>query len=416
MVGAGERKVRMSQELGYGPAANEADDQAAQALLDDPVVCATPGAGGLAARAGKTRRRVLRAVGGGGEARVVGTASLLSAGLFFGGERVSTGALTGVAVRPEHRPDGGFKALLHGALDELAARGAALALVHPSVQAPFRAVGFEQAGARFEVRVASRDIQVSDRDLTIRRVGPRDAGTVEALYRRHAATQPGHLDRGPVLWDAIRRPKPGPVHAYLVAGPREVEGYVYMHQVPRPAYEGTRRRGDGGHDLHVVDLVSLTGRAGRRLLALFADHQSLANEVVWHESPASTLTALLPERTFQLTVANYWMLRVVDVVKALTQRGYPRGVSAELHLFVRDPDRATNNASVILRVLDGRGSLEPGGRGTLRMGISGLAALYSGHRSAATLKASGLLEGPQDEVELAGTVFGCGGAWHPDLL
>ncbi len=407
----------MREDLGYGPAAHEEEDAAAQALLEDPAVCAVPGAGALAARAGVARRRVVRAAGGGaGGGRVVGTASLLSAGMFFGGERVSTGALTGVAVRPEARPAGAFKALLHGALDELAERGAALALVQPGVQAPFREVGFEQAGARFEVRVASRDIQVGERDLTIRRVGPRDGATVEGLYRRHAATQPGHLDRGPVLWDAIRRPEPGPVHAYLVEGPRELEGYVYMQQVPRGVEAGARPRGSSGHDLHVVDLVSLTGRAGRRLLTLFADHQSLANEVVWHESPASTLTALLPERTFQLTVASYWMLRIVDVVKALTQRGYPPGVSAELHLFVRDRDRVTNNASVILRVLDGRGSLEPGGRGTLRMSIAGLAALYSGHRSAATLRASGLLDGPDDEVALAGTVFGGGGAWHPDLL
>ncbi len=406
----------MSQDLEYGPAAGEAEDEAAQDLLDDPAVCADPAAGGLAARAGLRRRRVVRAGRPGENARVVGTASLLDVGMFFGGERVATGALTGVAVRPEARPQGAFQALLGGVLDELADRGAALALVQPRTQAPFREVGFEQAGARFEVRVASRDIQVGERDLSIRRVGPRDAATVQALYRRHAATQPGHLDRDPVLWDAIRRPEPGPVHAYLVSGPREIEGYVYMHQVPRPAEGGTRRRGDGGHDLHVVDLVSLTGRAGRRLLTLFADHQSLANEVVWHESPASTLTALLPERTFQLTVANYWMLRIVDVVKALTQRGYPPGVAGELHLFVRDPDRATNNAAVILRVLDGRGSLEPGGRGSLRMSIAGLAALYSGQRSAATLRASGLLDGPDDEVALAGTVFGCGGAWHPDLL
>src|SRR5207253_2552448 len=100
-----------------------------------------------------------------------------------------------------------------------------------------------------------------------------------------------------------------------------------------------------------------------------------------------------------------WMLRIVNVPAALEARGYPVGVEAELHVQVRDPLLPQNQGRFILSVGDGRGRVQSGGKGTLKLDIKGLGGLYSGHLTPYDLRVMGLLEGPDQALAGATTVF-----------
>src|SRR5439155_7675595 len=136
------------------------------------------------------------------------------------------------------------------------------------------------------------------------------------------------------------------------------EGYVFF--TPRPHVQDMR------YDLAVSDLTALTPGAGRRLLAFLAAHRSLADRAIWNGSPAEPLLGLLAEQHFEVVGVERWMLRVVDVARALEARGYPAGLEAELQLDVRD-DRLPGNAGRwVLEVSEGRGRVRSGGRGRVR--------------------------------------------------
>lgn len=382
-----------------------------RAQLDDLLADrgATPDA--TAARrvevVGRDSVRVLRGANGSLDAAL----TMLPMAQYFGGRHVPVMGLAGLAVRHGDRPDDDTAVrLLTSVLQQAREDGFAAACVQPQRQGRWRDAGFEQAGARFQVSMDTRDVRVADHDLQIQRIAASDMSAVVACYQRHAQALDGHFVRHPWCWHAIQNPPDtdNEVQTYLISGDKGVEGYVYMLQRDNPSGQGKI--------LEVTDMAALTAAAGRRILTLFADNTSLTSTVQWHSSPSDGLCVLLPERTFSITIANYWFMRIIDLDAALTRRGYPRGVSGELHFDIEDNVLTGNAGRRVLRVLDGRGTVESGGRGTLRASARGFAALYTGHRPPSTLRAAGLLEGPDGELALAQTIFGGSDPWHPDLL
>jgi predicted acetyltransferase len=102
------------------------------------------------------------------------------------------------------------------------------------------------------------------------------------------------------------------------------------------------------------------------------------------------------------------MLRVNDVKLALEARGY--AVDGEAHLEIDDDLIPQNRGRFVLTVKSGRGTVRRGGRGSTRLDIRGLAAIYSGFLSCAQAAAVGHASG--DDVPLfAGPV-----PWMADLF
>lgn len=347
----------------------------------------------------------LRVVREGGE--VAGGLGILPMGQWFGGRRVPMAGIAAVATAPQYRGRGSASRLLRGMIEELHAGGWFLSVLFPATQPVYRRVGYELAGMRFQIRLPTRAIDLADRRLEIRPIEPADNETIERLYHQRAMSCPGNLDRCRAIWHRVRHPRGEPAMGYAVCRAGRVEGYVYFTQ---------RKTEDGYYDLKISDLVALTPEAARRLLTFFADHRSLAEAAVWHGSPADAMLTLLAEQHYTIKSAGQWMLRVVDVPGALTARGYPAGLQAELHLAVRDDVLAANDGPFVLKVADGHGTVEPGGRGSFRIDIRGLAALYSGYSSPADLLLAGCLQADDRDSALAASIFAGPLPWMPDAF
>ena len=76
---------------------------------------------------------------------------------------------------------------------------------------------------------------------------------------------------------------------------------------------------------------------------------------------------LLPEPTATIVKQTTWMLRIIDLPAALTQRGYPLGIEAELHLDVQDDLLVANKGKFCLQVSQGKGKVSQGGNGGLKL-------------------------------------------------
>lgn len=390
-----------------GPPDLRTEEQPLRELLEHPEATGDRRSWARVSHLGLGSSRVVRATGAKGVLH--GALTMLPMAQYFGGRHVPVMALAGLGVAPQAPPDKPGQ-LLRQVLVEAQSQGFAAACVQPIRQGPWRDAGFEQAGARYRVRVQPDAVHLADHTLPIQRILASHMGAVIACYQRHAQALNGHFVRHPWCWHTIQNPAntDNPVQTYLISGDRGVEGYIYMVQ---------RESVDRRTTLEVTDMAALTAEAGRRILTLLSDNTSLADEICWYGSPSDGICMLLPERTFSITIDNYWFIRIVDVAAALTRRGYPRGVAAELHLHIDDPIIAGNSGRKVLRVLDGRGTLENGaGRGSLQVTPRGLAALFTGHRAPTTLRAAGLIDGTDDELALAQTVFGGSDPWHPDVL
>ena len=356
----------------------------------------------------------LRVIREGG--RVVGGLVTIPMGIFLGGESVPTTGIAGVGVDPAVRGRGVARDLMRFACRELRER-TPLTSLYASNYELYRSVGYERAGGRFRATVATRDLprEKSDavRGLAVRPMAPEDDPAMRALYTECARRHSGAMDRGPYLWKRVASPRDVKVvHSWLVHDGNELVGYARWHQPPSSGREG----GDGSfYDLEVVDMAARDARAIRRIFALFADHSSLGGHVRWWSGPDDPFLLALGDRYYSLELSDLWMVRILDVERALSARGYPAAVSGELHLEIEDDVLPEVAGAWTVRAEGGRVRVTRGGEGRIRTTARGLASLYSGYLPTASLETLGWLEGPEDELALAGALFTGPVPWCPDM-
>ncbi len=349
---------------------------------------------------------------------------LLPMGQFFGGRSVPMWGVAAVGVAPEARGRGVATELMRRALAEMHGHAVPISTLYPAIQRLYRAVGYEQAGHRYEVRlplhrVGRRSHEPSSAGARVRPMVDADRAPVQALYRFVSRNFDGNLDRSAVIWDRIERPPPTrtePARAFVVedeAG--TMQGYVFLSQHLPAIPIG------GRHEVQVHDMACTTGTAGRALWSFLAGYATMAPEMTWCCGPCHHLLMMLPEQIYRPTLKDHWMVRITNVRAALAARGYGAPVRGSLRLEVHDAVIAPNNGAYTLRVEGGeaevtaeKGSDTGRAPGTIRLGITALAGLYTGFVSPWALRAIGELEGDDDAVGVAAAIFAGSTPWMTD--
>lgn len=339
-------------------------------------------------------------------ARVVGGLLLVPMGQWFGGKSVPLVGIAGVAVAPEERGRGVALGLMQAALREIHARNGIASGLYPATRSLYRAAGYELSGSRYAITLKPSDVAVVDRTLPIRPIGEADYPAIEHAYREVARENDGYLDRGPYIWRRVRAPRGEPALGWIVETNGELTGYAFVRQ---------KTTSIGHYDLTLTDVLAKNQAAARRLLTFVADHRTLASSVVWHGGPSDPLAALLPEGEFEMKLGLNWMTRIVNPLGALSVRGYRPTARGSLELELDDPLFPENSGRIRLEVEGGQGGATAGGSGAFRIGVRGLAALYTGFLSPFTLRRMGLCDGPDECLRVAEGLFSGPAPAMPDM-
>jgi predicted acetyltransferase len=248
---------------------------------------------------------------------------------------------------------------------------------------------------------------VRDHELAMH---PIDLGNIKplvALANERARRTNGNLDRSAGVWDRVVSAVGAEVHAYLIGERGAPEGsVVFTQHADKP----------GPYNLYVRDMVALTGRAARRLWTFFSDHRSYSRTVSWAGPAQEPLLLDTSEQTADVEWRLRWLLRIVDVEKALAQRGYPSGLDTELHLEITDDVLEANSGRYVLHVNGAEAGVERGGRGDLRTDVRGLAPLFTGLHDPLTLRTAGRIAADDATVATAARIFAGPEPWFPDMF
>jgi predicted acetyltransferase len=315
---------------------------------------------------------------------------------FFAGRSVPATGVAGVATPAESRGTGAALVMMKEMLRELHERGIALSNLYPASLPLYRRGGYELAGARYEIKVSLRDLPEADRSLPLREMKPEDRPAVEASYRAMAAHTNGFLDRGPYVWGRVFEPRDQRARAFVVGEGDRIDGHAVFYE---------KRGGSLDFVLVASDFVAHTRAAVARLLTLFADHGTLGQDITWYGSPSSALVHALPALGYSIRVHHAWMIRIVDLPRALAARGYPAGFTGSLDLDVRDDIIDANAGRWVLTVEGGRAEVKRGGNGSVRLDIRALAPLFSAYMTPHDLAVAGALEAPDEDLVRAESMF-----------
>jgi predicted acetyltransferase len=326
--------------------------------------------------------------------RVVASARIRSYEQLWGGRAVPMGGIAGVAVHPDARGRGQASALMRDLLPVMRAAGQSISVLFPTGVGVYRPVGWEVVGSLDDTRIPTGDLKpwrVPD-DVSVRTAGPADVGAIRELYVGLGVN--GLLTREglefPAGADAVLEHD---VVALAEDGSGAAVGYASYAR-------GTGYRESS--ELRVWELVNRTGPGAAALLRSLASWSTVASNVLWR-GPTTELARHVAGPVPPPTRRQPWMLRIVDAPAAVSLRGFPEGVEADVAFALDDPDVAEHTGGWRLTVGGRSGSLEPltSTAGLARLHVRGLALLYAGVADVAALLRAGLLDQPVDGLDPA---------------
>ncbi len=339
--------------------------------------------------------------------QIVGGLALISMGQWWGGVSIPMMGIAAVGIAPQYRGSGGAIALMQHTVKELYDNGVPISVLYPATQRLYRKAGYEQAGASCVWEIPALSIQVREQLLPVKPVVPINLELFHDLYHKQATLNNGYLNRNQFMWEGVNKPlEKEPLYAYLMGETDQPQGYIIFSQ----------HADKDDTILRIRDWVVLTTAAAQTFWSFLANHRSIIDKIRWKSSPVDSLTLLLPEQTAKLKHISRWMLRVIDVVKALEKRGYPKKIQTELHLEVEDDLIAENNGKFILSIANGRGEVTKGGKGELQLDIKGLAPLYTGLFTPQQLQLTGKLQGTETSLDIATQIFAGSSPWMADFF
>lgn len=339
---------------------------------------------------------------------IVGGLVTIPMAQWWGGESVAMTGIAGVGIAPESRGDGAALSLMQQCVKELYSKGVAISVLYPATQRLYRKVGYEQAGSFCSWEISAQSIQIKEQPLPIKAV-PTDSEIFYELYAKQAKNISGYLNRAQPIWHQIMKPfdKDKDIfYAYLIGSVEVAQGYIIFSQ-------------DSSKDdavLQVRDWVVLTNAAAKSFWSFLSNHRSVIDKIRWRSSVIDNLTLVLPEQTAKTKYIKRWMLRIINLEKALSTRGYLSGIETELHLEIKDDLIPENNGKFILSVANGCGNVAKGGKGELKLDIRGLVPLYTGLFTPQQLQLAGKLDGTDTALSTATEIFAGTSPWMADYF
>jgi predicted acetyltransferase len=308
--------------------------------------------------------------------RLVAHAKVRSYQQFWGGRPMPMGGVAAVVVAPDARGRGVGTYLMTALAQRSLELGDLVSALYPATIPIYRALGWEIAGAQHRISLSARSLRnLGGKDVPLRSANESDVKPFrQSLHDRYGAQRAN----GPKL-------------------PSESEAREQLTDEAMISYVT-----DGGHviyewsneDLVVSYISGDTPQIARALWSVVGSGSSIVKTVVAYVAPDDPIHLLLPEEVAHETYLKRWMLRVVDVPKAVSARGFSPAVSGSAPVALQDPLLPANSGSWQLEVSAGRAELIPSqvSSASLLLGPNGFAALFAG-TPVHVLRAAGLASG-----------------------
>ncbi|MFI7455142.1 enhanced intracellular survival protein Eis [Nonomuraea sp. NPDC049714] len=321
--------------------------------------------------------------------RLVATARLRPFTQWWHGRPQPMAGVAGVTVSPEDRGRGLGTTIMRAAVARAVSFGDAVSALFPATTPIYRSLGFEHAGARYQVSLPAEALRavVPSQQVKLRRMGPGDAAeVVSVLHRVHAATRAsGPMSWGEDIWRLWLADK---------------DDFLYL------ADDGFLVYRWDGPDMEVDNLVAGSADTARALWSIVGSSSSVAKRITATVAPDDPVLWLLRERTKDQITRDPWMFRVLDLPAAVRRRGYPEVVTATAVVQVNDPLLEGNTGRWRLEFAEGEGSataLEGDAAGPV-LTVNAFSALYAGIPTA-TLRGGGLMSGDERYDEVLDAAF-----------
>lgn len=328
----------------------------------------------------------------GGE--VVGTAGSSGFEMTVPGGSVRAAAVQGVTVLPTHRRRGILTALMRHQIDDVQARGEAVACLWATEAPIYPRFGYGPATVGVAWEADRRDVdfapgRADTGGVEVRLMPTGTArGAMEEVYERLRPAVPGMLERPAAWWDRTLRDADGGTLRAVATDEDGAAGYASYRVSESWGYRGPENR------LGLSELLAVTPAAGAALWRYLFGVDLVRTVSAYNRPPDDALEWLLADpRALRRRTNDAVWLRLVDVGAALRARTWSNPVGVVIGIV--DPVCPWNEGA--WRVEAGPEGAEVtqdggGGRPDVVLSAAVLASAYLGGHRLSTLAAAGLVD------------------------
>jgi predicted acetyltransferase len=293
------------------------------------------------------------------EGQSVGTACVFPTQMWLSGVPVEMGAVAGVTTHPNHRNKGVFAAMMRYLIDRMAHEELAISALFPASHAIYQKFGYAPAAIWQAYSIKPENLLLFTGANQVRPFEPTDLPTIRSIYRGGQLSRAdGRLTRLTAWWDSLVSEKNRTGNNYIVVYDDEgVEGYLKytitdekvlkvreMLVYSDAAYRGLWSYMAAQPDVVSIDYIAPADEPVFHLLNIPGDSHGGNRGWIFDDIYHGTST---------------FMLRIVNVVEALTSRFYPQDMMGNRILKIYDPQIPANEKPIKFRLVDGRPETEP---------------------------------------------------------
>lgn len=333
--------------------------------------------------------------------------------MYICGGRVSAESVGFVSVPPEHRGKRVSVALMREHLLEAHREGSALSVLYSARARLYRGVGYETAGRRnmIEVPIRSvgpRSLEGAD-DVRVREMCASDLDALKSLYTSCVRGFNGALDRDEWFWAYTlgaysKRMRP----AFVFERDGQMTGYVVL---VTGDHIGRKR----GSELHIYDLQFRDAPTARAIVRFLTGFTSTRGTMLMPGDTSHPLFDHLDELWHQVIGTDLWMLRIVDVERAVSERGYSPCLNGRVTVEIEDDLLEHNRGVWSIGIESGVGvARRTDERAQLRMSSGAFASIFTGFVSATQLYMNARIDGEEGAVSVLDGLFAATTPWMID--
>jgi predicted acetyltransferase len=345
---------------------------------------------------------------------IVGTAGIWSFDLTVPGATVPTAGTTWVSVRPTHRRRGVLTGMMRTHLDNIHARGEALAALWASESPIYGRFGYGLAAEGVEMKIDRAHsglrhvVPFSGRTRLVTR--DEALTTWPGVYERVRPGQPGMISRHEAWWSKRHlrepeRPRAGFTKSFRVQYEEEGEALGYVRYRIGETFEA----GSATSTLLVGELMAATDAAHSALWSYIFGVDLIGTiKMEWGRVDEPLLHMLEDPRRLVRRTQDTLFVRVVDVAKALAARRY--AAAGRIVIDVEDAFCPWNSGRYLLEGgTEGARCTKTDAAAEVALDAETLGALYLGGTRFQAMARAGRVQGTPEALRRADAMF----AWHP---
>ncbi|ACK41815.1 MAG: GNAT family N-acetyltransferase [Dictyoglomus turgidum] len=278
--------------------------------------------------------------------RLVSALNIIPMEGYVRGELFSFSGIGGVATFPEKRGKNYVHYLLKESIRISKESGSAFSSLYPFSFEFYRNFGWELGGFQKRYKIKTYSIPKFSEMEKVKRIPLEDWKIIKPVYDKHSKNFSGTIKRTEERWESIIFRTRTLTYLYIYED-KDIEGYL-LYSVEKTNI----------NKVVVREMICLNNSAYRGFLSLFSRQAMTIEEVEWTVPLNDLLPFILPNPRGECLVEPTFMIRVIDVEKALSSLKYDENIKDKIVIKIKDEHANWNHGIWEIEIENGKVKLE----------------------------------------------------------